>query len=108
MQKPEGEGECYNIRMSTVRFTLDNSEAGKQILRGNSSLQQMQNTAFNGLLGTVTAQFFQQFGFEGKFEVVGFTTDRSSVKIQASDKRTAGALKSQPGWLATFSDNIVI
>lgn len=94
--------------ISNVWFKLDRKSAGNQLLKQNAQLNQIQNSAFNGLLATVTAQFFQQFGFEGNFEVIGFTTDRSSVKIQASDKRTAGALKSQPGWLATFSDNVVI
>lgn len=94
--------------MSSVRFELNTSEAGKQILRGNSKIESMENSAFNSLIGIVSAQFFQQFGTEGVFEVVGFTTDRSSVKIQAADKKTAGLLKSQPGWLAQFTDNIVI
>ena len=64
--------------------------------------------AMAGIIGTIRSQFFQQFGFEGKFEMEFFTTDRSSVKITAADARTAKTLQSYPKWMAQFLDNIVV
>lgn len=94
--------------MSSVRFQLDRKAAGEQILRGNKQLQDIQSRAFNSILMVVAAQFVQQFGFDGSFQLTGFTTDRSSVKISAADARTNAALKTQPGWMDQFTNNIVI
>lgn len=94
--------------MSNTRFTLNTKQAGDQLLRNNSRMQTIQDGAMNVVLGAVQAQFFQDFGVEGSFQVIGFTTDRSSVKIQAADKRTGGLLKTMPGWLDQFTNNIVI
>lgn len=93
---------------STSRFALDRKAAGDQLIRGNEKMQSIQTGAMSSLLATVTAQFFQEFGFEGSFTLKEYSTDRFNVKLAAGDKRTAGALKASPGWLNQFVDNIVI
>jgi hypothetical protein len=92
---------------SNISFTLDRS-GGAEILRNNTALQSMQKTAMDAVLINVTAQFFQTFGAEGRFEIVEFTTDRSSIKINAANAQTAAILKSAPKWLDTFINNITI
>lgn len=91
-----------------VRFILNHGAAGRALLRGNAKMINAQMGAMSGLLGTIRAQFFQQFGFEGKFEMEPFTTDRSTVKIHAADARTTKTLKANPRWLAQFIDNISV
>ena len=90
-----------------ITFKLDQSGVA-EILKRNSDLQNLMSMAIEGTVSIVEAQFFQDFGVNGHFEVVGFTTDRSSYKIQASDKKTAYILKSKPKWLDQFTDNIKI
>lgn len=93
--------------MSDVTFKL-NQSGGAEILRRNEKIQQLERTAFSGVLTNIEAQFFQTFGVEGKFEIVEFETDRHNIKIQAADKPTGAILKANPGWLATFIPNIQI
>lgn len=57
-------------------------------------------------LSIIKAEFLQRFGFEGSFrtEIVSTNSKRSRMafKVFAADKRTAAALKTQPGWLGRF------
>ena len=92
---------------SNIVFKLDHA-GGAEILKDNNSLQLMMKTTMNEVLVNIEAQFFQTFGTEGRFELVEYTTDRSSVKIRASDARTAAILKTAPKWLDTFINNITI
>ena len=94
--------------MKDVTFRIDYQAAGRTILRGNAKMISLQNSTMGPVLATIRAQFFQQFGFEGKFDMQMFTTDRSTVKIFANDARTAKTLKANPKWMAQFIDNIVV
>ena len=57
-------------------------------------------------LSQIQAEFLQTFGFEGSFEIKRVDTNskrsRTTFRIVASDSRTAGVLKRQPGWMARF------
>lgn len=90
-----------------INFTL-NQAGGAEILKDNFRLQAMQKGIMDDALSSIRAQFFQTFGVKGEFEMVEFTTDRSTIKIRASDAKTAAILKRSPGWLNTFVNNITI
>ncbi len=89
-------------------FKLNRAGAKSAILVGNGKLQNLERTVAEQMLGNITAQFFQQFGVEGRFEVIGFTTDRSTYKVSAADRQTAAVLKKHPKWLDQFAQNITI
>lgn len=91
----------------SIEFVL-NQSGGAEILRNNAALQTMQKTAADDVLSNVQAQFFQTFGVEGVFRIVEFTTDRSSIKVQAADAKTSAILRTSPKWLSTFINNITI
>lgn len=91
--------------MSDVKFTI-NIAGGADILKNNQALQSLQSEAMERILGVIEAQFFQTFGADGHFQIVDFTTDRSSVKIQAADAGTGAILKANPRWLDQFIDNM--
>lgn len=90
-----------------IDFKLDRSGVSS-LLKENNQLETLQQSALEGLLPIIEASFFQTFGLKGKFEIVSFTTDRSSVKISAADKQTNAVLKASPKWLDQFIDNIII
>ena len=94
--------------MSNVDFILDKS-GGADILRNNPGIAQIQMQNMNRILDTVRAQFIVEFGFEGNFELMTEPTAfRQRVMVKAADKRTAGALKTKPGWLGSFVKNLSI
>lgn len=93
--------------MSNVDFILDRS-GGADILKNNASLIQLESSTMADVRSNVEAQFFQAFGVEGSFNLKHVTNDRSHVIIEAADKQTAGILKANQGWLATFINNITI
>lgn len=91
--------------MTGVRFEL-NRAGGAEILKSNQKLGAMLSDTMLSTLGEIEAQFFQTFGVEGKFELVEFTTDRSSAKVRAADKATAAILRANPGWLGLYAQNM--
>lgn len=91
--------------MSDVQFRLARS-GGREILTENNTLKNVAWEAIKTQLPVIEAQFFQQFGFEGRFVVSDFITDRYSAKIAAADVRTAAILKKNPKWLDQFTQNI--
>lgn len=94
--------------MTNVRFSLDRKEVGRQILKNNSQVQSIERQEMRGLIGIISAQFLQEFGYQGVFRVKEFYTDRFSVKIEPADAKTAALLKKSPGWLDKFIDNLVV
>lgn len=92
--------------MAEVEFLLDRT-GGAEILKGNDIIT-VEHTVISSILATISSQFFHEFGFEGKFEVRDWTTTRAHTIICGADKRTTAALKTRPGWLATFMDNLKI
>jgi hypothetical protein len=94
--------------MADVKFIHSQSGMSEVILKGNPKLQELQEAVFVRLLPIVQAQFFQQFGVEGNFEIAKFTTNRSNVAIQAADPTTRAVLQRNPGWLGKFTENLNI
>jgi len=93
--------------MKSVVFKL-NVAGGADILRNNPNIRQIEEEVFTAALSDISAKFFQTFGVEGSFELVEFTTDRTSSKIRASDARTATILRANPKWLDQFIVNMKI
>ena len=91
---------------ATAKFIHSHSGMSQVILKGNAKLQSMQNSKMESVLRTIEAQFLQQFGVVGRFEVESFMTDRSSAKIQAADAQTGAVLKNNPKWLNQFVENM--
>ena len=100
----------YNMIMSNdlqfESFELNRSGVGTLILKNNGQLQQLENQVMDNVLSEVRARFINEFGFEGRFKLAGFTTDRSTYKIAAEDAKTAAILKRNPGWLDQFMHQI--
>ncbi len=90
------------------KFTLDRAGVRKAILVNNGQLQSLERSVAELILSEAAAQFFQTFGIEGKFELTGFTTDRSTYKISAADAATGAILKANPKWLDQFTDSVKI
>lgn len=83
------------------------NEQGLRAIMKGQPIANLEQQYIMEMLGRVQADFFQTFGFEGKFEVRKVDTNsrrsRTTFRIVAADKRTAYILKSNPGWLAKFS-----
>ena len=97
---------CYTLGMAEVEFLLDRT--GGEIVLRSDDLVVLEHTAVSGIMATISSQFFHEFGFEGKFEVKDWTTNRVHTIVKGADRRTTAALKTRPGWLATFMDNLQI
>ena len=93
--------------MASVKFELDMA-GGRDILTNNAALNSLVHGTMASTLGDIEAQFFQTFNVPGKFELVDFTTDRTSAKISAGDAKTARILAANPKWLSTFINNLSI
>ena len=93
--------------MANITFVLDR-HGGADILKNNQKLIDIENQTMSSVLSNIEAQFFQQFGVEGKFEKKQTTGDRTQVIIRAANQRTGAILKANPRWLAQFIDNINI
>lgn len=82
-----------------------NEPALREIMKGNE-ISKMEQEIMTQKLSQVQAEFLQQFGFEGKFELKAVTTNsrrsRVTYRIVAANARTGAALKRQPGWLGQF------
>ena len=87
--------------------------SGLEELMQSSKISTMEQDIMMKKLNQIQAEFLQQFGFEGKFDISSTTTSgifkrgtlhggRTSWKIRAADAKTNAALKRQPGWLAKF------
>lgn len=93
--------------MAKVRIWYDKKNIGNDILKGNQKLKDMERNAIQHALNNVEAQFMQQFGFQGKFEVKYDPTKyRSRFRLIAADARTTAVLKKNPGWLKQFANNM--
>lgn len=91
-----------------VEFYRDD-EAIAHILKNNKALISMQSDIAYRIKSTVEAQFFQQFGVQGRFIVkIEDLTARKRVAIIGEDKNTKNILYKNPGWLDTFIDGLVI
>ena len=91
-----------------VSIWLEQKNIGDSILKNNTKLQSLEQHAIQSALSAAEAQFLSQFGFQGKFEIQGFVTNRYNFKLVAADRRTAAVLKKHPGWLSKFVDNMKI
>lgn len=93
--------------MSSVKFQLDYS-GGMDLLTNNPKLKNIQYSLMESILPAIEAQFFQEFGVEGKFEISDFVTDRYGVKIYAANKLTSTVLAKNPKWLNQFITNLSV
>lgn len=77
----------------------------RQIMKGHE-ISQLEQQMMTQKLSQVKAEFLQQFGFEGQFELKAVTTNsrrsRVTYRIVAANAHTGAALKRQPGWLGKF------
>lgn len=77
----------------------------RSIMKGHK-ISKLEQEIMAQRLSQVKAEFFQQFGFEGQFELKAVTTrsrrSRITYRIVPSNARTTAALKRQPGWLGKF------
>ena len=77
----------------------------REIMKGHE-ISQLEQQMMAQKLSQVKAEFLQQFGFEGQFELKAVTTNsrrsRITYRIVAANARTTNALKRQPGWLSRF------
>ena len=82
-----------------------NEPGVRQIMKGYE-ISQLEQQIMTQKLSQVKAEFLQQFGFEGQFELKAVTTNsrrsRISYRIVSASARTTAALKRQPGWLKKF------
>jgi len=93
--------------MANAKFQLDYG-GGKELLTENSQLRDIQWDSMKSLISVVEAQFFQEFGTEGKFKIDDTVVVRYAVRISAADAKTASILKRNPKWLDQFAKNIQI
>lgn len=77
----------------------------RNIMKGHN-MSQLEQQIMMQELSQVQAAFFQQFGFNGSFEIKAVTTNsrrsRVTYRISTADARTTAVLKRKPGWLGKF------
>lgn len=77
----------------------------REIMKGHE-ISQLEQQMMAQKLSQIKAEFLQQFGFEGQFELKAVTTNsrrsRITYRIVSANARTTAALKRQPGWLGKF------
>ena len=77
----------------------------REIMKGHE-ISQLEQQMMAQKLSQIKAEFLQQFGFEGQFELKAVTTNsrrsRITYRIVPVNARTTAALKRQPGWLGKF------
>ena len=82
------------------------NEPGLREIMKSHEILQLEQQIMTQKLSQIKAEFLQQFGFEGQFELRAVTTNsrrsRVTYRIVASNARTTAALKRQPGWLGKF------
>lgn len=82
------------------------NESGMRSIMKGPAIANLEQQIMMQKLSQIKAEFLQSFGFDGSFEIKKVDTksrrSRTSFRIVASDKKTASALKRQPGWLAKF------
>ncbi len=88
---------------SKIKFWREHN-AVKDLLGNNSKLRDLEDDTILKVYNQVQAQFLVDFGVEGRFKIVEFTTTqgRRAFKISADDARTTAILKHREGWLAQF------
>lgn len=82
----------------------------EEIIKDNTKLQAMEQDVMMQRLDAIKAAFFQEFGFEGNFEIKSKVTQpsqrwggrRTAFTVTPSDSKTGAALKRNPGWLGRF------
>lgn len=92
---------------SLIGFLAD-LKGGQKILKDNAQIKNIEEDKIKSLHSRIQAQFLQEFGFEGDFNVQSFYTDRINFKISAGDQKTGATLKRNPKWLAKFIDELHI
>lgn len=88
-----------------VQFQI-NLRGGADILRRNEKLQSLEQNLIQKIKSQVEASFLQDFGFQGKFDISGFMTDRISFQIHGADAKTKTVLQRNPKWIDQFTGNI--
>lgn len=92
---------------SSVNFLI-NIKGGENILKRNEKLQALEQDAIQKIKSQAESSFMQTFGFNGKFEVSFFMTDRISFQIHGADARTKATLAKNPKWLGQFINSVTI
>lgn len=82
------------------------NEPGIRTIMKGPEISQLEQQIMTQKLSQIKAEFLQQFGFEGQFELKAVTTNsrrsRIAYRVVAANARTMAALKRQPGWLGKF------
>lgn len=77
----------------------------REIMKGHE-MSKIEEEIMTKKLSQVKAEFLQQFGFEGQFELKAVTTNskrsRITYRIVTASPRTTATLKKNPGWLGKF------
>lgn len=77
----------------------------RNIMKG-PEIQAMEQEIMQRKLSQVKAEFLQQFGFEGGFDLKAVVTNskrsRITYRIVATNARTTATLKRNPKWLGKF------
>ena len=77
----------------------------REIMKGQG-ISQIEQQIMTRKLSQIKADFLQQFGFEGQFDIKAVTTNsrrsRITYRIVPANARTTAALKRQPGWIAKY------
>ena len=77
----------------------------REIMKGHE-ISNLEQDIMSKKLAQVKAEFLQQFGIEGQFELKAVTTNsrrsRVTYRIVTASPRTTAILKNHPGWLGKF------
>ena len=92
--------------MADIGFLI-NLKGGEAILQHNQKLQTIEQDFIEKIKSQAEANFLQSFGFQGKFEVSFFMTDRISFKVHGADGKTIATLEKNPKWLDQFTKSVV-